>query len=927
MYPFVRGKKPISKTPLSTGEKLGTGKLDNRLFNVNLVSPTDGSVVLVGNGYNGKFEGENPEGLDGYMLRKSFKLPADVPENGVLLVKFVYGEETVGDLDGYEIVNNQLWYKVHLDLLAKWDFRDLRIARNGTAYPYEFISKVDGQYAMVAVKITEALSKGTKIYFYTANQLAADASTTVFTAQVDNVVAAYPCDEEEQEVDPTVIVSDDPASFWGLTAAGSGTLKASKQTVGEGDEQYVQITLSEGGTVSGYYLHKSGLSLDLSDKNRIIVKMVGVGSGRPHQLRFGSGSGNVAVYTLTDDVVGERTLSIPYSAFTIEGTMDWASITSMIFNGFYLSTSGFQLGRIVADVDVSIKDYSGNGNDATAYNTQIVNHPVFTGKKARRFNGINSMAKTDAVLDVSSASELTVMARFKRLGGTDNYHCLISAINGANYTNRIKITSSGAINASDLTLDGTLKTFNKSISDVDAVNVIGFYWTGTHIRSFVNDVFSSLIEASGELASGTKPVRLGVAHTDSDYFANGILMDVYVAQSVIDQSVLDAVHEYPNMKLEAGKIFYHVYADHPEPEADTFGEWTSRRSYGVKSIYPSQGDCSVSVNWRDRYLEVKDIWVRNELAENPDTYVVVDGTQQSFWSVSRWGEGTVDLTVADDETVLIEGNPSLRITWNGSTGTYSGVALYHNYSDPKPDWSNKDFVVLRWVGSNSGNVYQFFFGNDAVESNTRYYQFMDDFVGLRYLVFSIRNPSSVAGNGDIDAVTRIGIKRHPSAAISDSVNYLGRIAISDGVWATLSVNIPDVLQKQGVLKDAVFEIDRLNVYLWDGTQYQAVVYHDGSNWIWETNKSKYLDGSTFKDVYGQTQNYLSTYCAVDFMKGKRGEVKGRRSTMMANREYQYDHTETKYAKAIAMKLKPNAGDYSATSGGNQVRLMIRIYFK
>ena len=40
----------------------------------------------------------------------------------------MYGEETVGDLDGYEIVNNQLWYKVHLDLLAKWDFRDLRIA-------------------------------------------------------------------------------------------------------------------------------------------------------------------------------------------------------------------------------------------------------------------------------------------------------------------------------------------------------------------------------------------------------------------------------------------------------------------------------------------------------------------------------------------------------------------------------------------------------------------------------------------------------------------------------------------------------------------------------------------------------------------------------------------------------------------------------
>lgn len=38
-------------------------------------------------------------------------------------------------------------------------------------------------------------------------------------------------------------------------------------------------------------------------------------------------------------------------------------------------------------------------------------------------------------------------------------------------------------------------------------------------------------------------------------------------------------------------------------------------------------------------------------------------------------------------------------------------------------------------------------------------------------------------------------------------------------------------------------------------------------------------------------------------------------------------TQVVMGKVIAMKLKPNAYDASATTGGNQIRLKIRIYFK
>jgi len=909
--------KPHLGATYSSGNKMPLGKLDPRLGSVHVNSASGSGIVLVGRGYEGVFTGEAPEGLAGYMLRKSFKLPADVPENGVLLVKFVYGEETVGDLDGYEIVNNQLWYKVHLDLLAKWDFRDIRIAKNGTAYPYEFISKVDGQYAKVAVKITEALSKDTKIYFYTGNNLVADASTT-FLTKIDNVVGAWTMDEEDREVDPIVIVGEDFDTFWNpySTSPGGSVGTPTIENVTVENTSYLKLTPTIGTNKYAGIIHQYSVHPDWSTKSRMCLKWYGSNTGKSIDvLVTNTNENNNFIATFNDNFIGEKIISIPFTSFVQKGTPVWSDVNRLAIRwGDTIPSDSLYVGSLVADIGVPVTDYSGNGNHGTATSTTIESSR-WAGKTARRLYG-NGLIELP-VMNITGS--FTRLCWFKRLGASggssvNTRHVLLAGLSG--YRDEyLSVDSDGSkMRAQIRTVTPNFPYAEVSGTFNDWELFGGIYNDDLlQVSAIVGATISAPVNTNAERSvGGIDTARIGAQVPLTYNCANGVIAFVCVIQGVISQDQLSAFYNganYPNPKLEAGKIYVHGYVHHAEPTSDTFGEWTSRRSYGVQSLHPSQGDCKAEIDWANRCLTISDVWVRNNVLDT-DKHDIYTG-QAEFWTPFKYDNiGSYGVVVTDVED---------GVKFDVIEGEYRLVGAYHDFGSAQ-NWDNYDFVCCEIEGCNSGEVIRCVLtGAGGVPTTVQ--TFTDDFEGKRILVFSTKQFDASI----VQSLRRIYFNWFPTSIFSFKVN---RVWLCNGNWATLSVNIPDVLQ-ENVGGAVANSWEHMEVWLWNITteEYIRCCYMDGANYIWRSTISKYLDGSDFNSVYGETETYYTKNCAVQFIKGKRGETKGKQDDGMADRTVEYDNTETKYAKAVALKLKPNAGDYSVNTGGNQVKMQFKIYFK
>lgn len=128
-----------------------------------------------------------------------------------------------------------------------------------------------------------------------------------------------------QDFEPTGTVPGIPVDFW-APAAGT-TTTAGVTPAGAPD---VQVALSSARTVYTSVAHSFASPQDWADRPYVFLTFRGTASGVTYQVQvsFGSGSGQ-AVFALTDDQKGWRTVALPTDAPSQSSNVDWSDVTAI----------------------------------------------------------------------------------------------------------------------------------------------------------------------------------------------------------------------------------------------------------------------------------------------------------------------------------------------------------------------------------------------------------------------------------------------------------------------------------------------------------------------------------------------------------------------------------------------------------------------
>jgi hypothetical protein len=118
--------------------------------------------------------------------------------------------------------------------------------------------------------------------------------------------------------------------------------------------------------------------------------------------------------------------------------------------------------------------------------------------------------------------------------------------------------------------------------------------------------------------------------------------------------------------------------------------------------------------------------------------------------------------------------------------------------------------------------------------------------------------------------------------------------------------------------------------LWDSDHYVEVMAPEtglDANYVWNSQLSKYLDGSTFFDVNSEGASYWSLNSAAAFASGQRGQTKTRKYDGMANAAITYSNRRfCRRRLGFCIKLPGDDGNDSNVSGASQCRVKLNIWY-
>ena len=154
-----------------------------------------------------------------------------------------------------------------------------------------------------------------------------------------------------------------------------------------------------------------------------------------------------------------------------------------------------------------------------------------------------------------------------------------------------------------------------------------------------------------------------------------------------------------------------------------------------------------------------------------------------------------------------------------------------------------------------------------------------------------------------------------------------------GRWAYIEVGVPDTLYQYQNYLSASINLKDFSLYIikiWNGSIYNTGTYFDtttAANRSLNSNSTKFLDGSTFKTVYGETQNYYSQNSFAELRSGFKGATTIRCNIAAhANQSITYNGVGgCKRRIGFAIKMPPADGLASSTTGISQAKLKLEVY--
>jgi hypothetical protein len=497
-----------------------------------------------------------------------------------LILKAYYGSGT----DGTETLNEETIAKFYCNSNCRTDFGDIRFlpSNSTTPYTYKLCSKVDGEWAVFAVKISDDLDINQTIRAAYNNPNATDASSdSTFIDVIDDVVFAAPMNEPDQEVNP-ITINDNYATWW-VDAAGApnGTLGMPVKTIETRDGYQVAKIITGAGNntivACGVLYSNLGVPLDLSAKSRATFLMWGSNSGNTVTLQAYTTPWTAGFhYDIIDNFTGMHKISIPLSSFNVNGTPNWGSIVDIRFNT--LQQGEFVVSRVIFDDGVPVTDYSGNSNNGAATGTSIADSR-WDGKTARQINGITDHINCGNDTDLRPTDELTLMAWMKQTQEKPNFWELTIA--GSEDATRGfilrggKSTAGNYINLSagngTVWNDGVWPAYNFQLDTW--YHVAGTVKSNDKIRVYVNGNEVGNGDFSGNPTQSTVAFWIGSTQIYPTRTYAGLISDALLFNRALSATEIETLYaNYSDASLISGSVCVRKWATILQP---TFGEWSA----------------------------------------------------------------------------------------------------------------------------------------------------------------------------------------------------------------------------------------------------------------------------------------------------------------------------------------------------------------
>lgn len=915
MGEFRIGKPALlGKGDVSTGSKVHIGKLPNCLFGVHINEPT-GNIMQLHDAYRGKTFEADEEGLTGYPYRAIINYNASVGgEAGYqFLLKCYYATEAlyggdVGNVNGTEVLDGEPTPipKIYLNRLCRWDFGDVRFQLKGvvgaSAYTYRLIEKVDGVWALFMFKMNENPDTARTVCCYWGKQTAVDESSdSAAEAIIPNVAGAWPLDEADTEVDP-IVIADNAIANWETWGTG---IAISNETID--DINYLKMVCDSAQQYANFSKHYATPAV-WSSKSRVRFRMIGTNSGVNFGVKmYAPDNDNYCQYIITDNFIGLKQFNIPFGSFAGIGVFSFNTISAFMIFTTDVTLGTWYFDRFIIDEGVLAVDYSGNSNDGVAHGTQIVPHPLYPNKTARNLKSLDHIYVPSKDMRVSSFTYLCQvrvhqhtggeLVLFRATVGNDGYE-VFSEYNKRLNFNRIGTSWTNAF---------MLQTGINSFESGEDVN-IAVVSDGLTRKIFVNGVKVAEDEDTALITPTTVQYQIGLHQPTLTDFT---ISNVFFLPSVLTDEQIFAIHEssgvYPDSHLNLGSVVCRKYASTTLPTVASVSPMRTRKSFGTQELYPAVDGLNPVLDRVNKKF-TQEFYLENTQEESSNVLVIAGSNQAEFWTP----DACITLT-------NIAGTNRVQMTKIAGEGDGLLTKVYSS----NQDWSTKEFIIIGLHGANTGYTFKY----HVQDVSGAYIQFniIDNYIGLKFNVFAIANPTVSFGTINMAQVKQLQLFMS-AGATKTGTWILDQQSLDVGVWAYVEIGVPDKLQTEGDTLSGTYDITKWTLFFWNGSAWasRAVVW-DGVNWVWLSSNTYALNGSTFQTIFGEPTVY-SPNTATAFIKGKRGETKTRKQPLMANKSIVYSKAKTKYRVGFAIKMPPADLNASATSGGGQVRVKCEVNY-
>lgn len=272
--------------------------------------------------------------------------------------------------------------------------------------------------------------------------------------------------------------------------------------------------------------------------------------------------------------------------------------------------------------------------------------------------------------------------------------------------------------------------------------------------------------------------------------------------------------------------------------------------------------------------------------------LVLYDDDETFWTAIS------GCTLSEETTTKVKGSSSLKVV------TSDQASFAHSYGTNQ-DWTAYEFFCFWWYGLNDGDTITL--SLPAPDwSNVYTQRFTDNFSGWRRFVIPLRSMTTT-GSPSISAIREISF----GGINAGKTCYLDRLVLDAGQWVKVEARVPDSLASSGT---------KYALYSWN----QGTGAYRASPFLTDTA----YDGTQlqFMDQSLQSQVLASGKGGAYYAEGTRSQsVAPGGDTSAGNITYSANYG-AKNRIGFAVKLPPDDGQDSATSGISQVRLKLTVSY-